>query len=158
MNKCITIAWNLILIMIVALAASVIIPKILGQFQGLDRLGEGPFRDRTMMFGFQGIGLFAVIAAGALSLSTIFLRKVSWVWRGLFIALLAACIVATIIAIRIDQADMGFVTYGDYISFVGGTILISFPIVAFGRGYPSLVLRVYRRLRGHHHPAEEAAP
>jgi hypothetical protein len=158
MKKYITIAWNLILIIFVALAASIIIPKVIGQFKGIDRLSEGSLRDRTMMFGFQGIGLFVVIATGALSLSSIFLRRVSWVWRGLFIALLAACAVGTYIAIRIDRADMGFVTYGDYITFVGGAVFIAFPIVAFGSGYPSLLCKLYRRLRGHNNQAEQGAP
>jgi hypothetical protein len=158
MKKILTFAWNLILITFVALAASVIIPKALGQFQGLAKLSEGSLRARTMMFGFQGIGLLVVIGAGALSLSSIFWRRVSWVWRGLFVGILAASCIGTLIAIRIDRADMGFVTYGDYFTFVLGTVVIALPIIACGTGYPNLLLRIYQRIRGNKDQGEQAAP
>lgn len=54
MKIILTIAWNLILITFVALAAVVIVPKVLGIFNGLDRLGEGSWRARTMMLGSKG--------------------------------------------------------------------------------------------------------
>lgn len=156
MKKALTIIWNLTLILLVALAASFMIPRILGQFQGLDRLSEGSFRTRSLMFGIQGIALCVVMAAGALSFSSVFWRKVSWPWRGFFITIVAVSCVGALIAIRIDRADMGFVIYGDYVAFVLGTFAIAFPIIAWGIGYPLLLLRIYRRIRGKNPAAGES--
>ncbi len=143
MKKSLTIAWNLIIALFIGLAAFAIAPKIIGQFQGLDRLSEGAFRDRVVMMGFHGIGLLIVIAFGAFSLSSLFWRKVSWGWRGLFIGVFAASVVGTLVAIQIDRADMGFVTYGDYLTFLIGAAVIVIPIAVVGVGYPKLLLDGY---------------
>ncbi len=147
MKSKLTIVWNIIIVLFIALVAVAIVPKVGYQFQGLDKFPEGTFRARATMMGFEGIGLIVVFIAGAFSLSSVFWRKVAWGWRASFLVVLLAAGIGTFIAIQIDKADMGFVIYGDYISFLLGTVVIVFPILIFGRGYPNLLVRAYHRIR-----------
>lgn len=158
MKNHLTIAWNVIIALFIGLAAFVIVPKIIGQFQWLDRFSEGALRDRVVMMGFQGIGLLMVIAFGAFSLSSVFWRKVSWGWRGLFIGVLVSSVGGVVVAIQIDQANMGLVAYGDYLAFLIGAAVIVFPIALVGVGYPKLLLDAWRRILGRRQDEPSVAP
>ena len=147
MKIILTIAWNIAIALFIALVIDLIAPKVTKQFQSLDKIPEGAFRSNVMMVGFEAIGLIVVIVAGAFSLSSVFWKKVDWGWRAMFLAVFLAAVIGTFIAIEIDKADMGLVYYFDYISFLTGTIVIAFPIVIFGRGYPNLIVRMYHRIK-----------
>lgn len=43
---------------------------------------------------------------------------------------------------------MGFVPYADYSTFLLAALAITFPIAAFGIGYPTLLVGIYHRMRG----------
>ena len=142
-----TIAWNIAIALFIALVTDTIAPKVAEPFQSLDKIPEGAFRWNVMMVGFEAIGLIVVVIAGAFSLSSVFWKKVDWGWRAVFLAVFLAAVIGTFIAIEIDKADMGLVYYFDYILFLTGTIVIVFPIVIFGRGYPNLIMRMYHRIK-----------
>ncbi|MGJ8643020.1 MAG: hypothetical protein ACSHX9_06400 [Luteolibacter sp.] len=146
MKRKLTLAWNLVLILFVVLGEYGFAPQVISLFQFLDELAEGSFRTRAMMLGFEGIGLLILIAAGALSLSSIFWRKVSWPWRAVYGVIVIAAGLGSFIAIEINRKDMGFVSFGDYLTFVFNAVMIVLPILLFGVGYPNLFFRVYRRV------------
>jgi len=138
------IIWNLLLVCLGIAILWLVVPKVFPQFREISPTLPGTFRARAIMVGFQGIGLIvtALLLFGSLS---------SWAWQGIssigrwFYGLMSLLLLGGAgVSIYIDYVDMGFVGYGDYITFIFSVLLIAFPIVAFGTGYIGLAYRFWR--------------